>query len=269
MSVSRDYTPHTYSGDGAQTAFPVRWVFHDPAWVRAQRIVDGVATDLANGTDYTLQQGVDVGGTLTLTAPLAAGAKLLIWRDVPFEQLDRYTNTGLFDVRVVERGMDRLTVMAQQLREAVGRCVQVRMDSTTRPDQIMDDINSALAVAQASVGAAAGSATAAGVAKDGAEVARAGAEAAKAGGGGSTGQGGKPHPAHPCRRGRRQGRGCIGGRRVRAGRREALSRRNAPAVSAVDGPHGLDEGHDRQRQGAARGFRGGGEWWRHGFLFNF
>lgn len=78
MSVSRDYTPHTYSGDGAQTAFPVRWVFHDPAWVRAQRIVDGVATDLANGTDYTLQQGVDVGGTLTLTAPLAAGAKLLI-----------------------------------------------------------------------------------------------------------------------------------------------------------------------------------------------
>ncbi|WCB45284.1 hypothetical protein [Nitratidesulfovibrio vulgaris] len=181
MSVSRDYTPHTYSGDGAQAAFPVRWVFHDTSWVRAQRIVGGVATDLANGTDYTVQQGVDVGGTLTLATPLAAGAKLLIWRDVPFEQLDRYTNTGLFDVRVVERGMDRLTVMAQQLREAVGRCVQVRMDSTTRPDQIMNDINSALAGAQASAGAAAGSATAAGAAKDGAEAARAGAEAAKAG----------------------------------------------------------------------------------------
>jgi len=50
-------------------------------------------------------------------------------------------NTGVLDAEMLERGFDRLTLMAQQLREEVGRCVKVPLtDQATRTDELLAGI---------------------------------------------------------------------------------------------------------------------------------
>lgn len=145
MTIVSTNTVELYTGNGTQTEWPVTFPFLRPEDVRA--VVSGTGGDrvLAYGTDYVAVALPGGGGSVT-TAPGApgmagAGEQLTLWLDQPFTQEMDLRNTGVLDAEMLERGFDRLTLMAQQLREEVGRCVKVPLtDQSTRPDALLEGI---------------------------------------------------------------------------------------------------------------------------------
>src|SRR4051812_40402438 len=82
-------------------------------------------TDAA-GVDHTLTLNVDYtvvgagdpdGGTITTTQAYAAGGQLVILRDMLLTQETEYVDGDGFPAKSHERALDRLTMIAQQLRE--------------------------------------------------------------------------------------------------------------------------------------------------------
>lgn len=145
MTIVSTNTVELYTGNGTQTEWPVTFPFLRPEDVRA--VVSGTGGDrvLAYGTDYVAVALPGGGGSVT-TAPgapgmVGAGEQLTLWLDQPFTQEMDLRNTGVLDAEMLERGFDRLTLMAQQLREEVGRCVKVPLtDQSTRPDALLEGI---------------------------------------------------------------------------------------------------------------------------------
>lgn len=180
MTVDTTYTPKRYAGDGTQTTFPVGGQFHTKSWVRCTRTVAGVDADLTQGADFSVTQ-VGKSGNVVLAAPLAAGATLTVWLDVPATQDQALPASGEFSLPMIEQAMDKLTLLVQQLKEGVSRAVTVGISSTTTPDQIMADLDAKAQQSAANATAAVGAATAADVARGAAVSARTGAETAKAG----------------------------------------------------------------------------------------
>ena len=145
MTIVSTNTVEQYAGDGVQTEWPVTFPFHRPEDVRA--VVTGVGGDrvLTYGTDYAVAVLPGGGGSVTTTlgAPgmVGAGERLTLWLDQPFTQEMDLRNTGVLDAEMLERSFDRLTLMAQQLREEVGRCVKVPLtDQATRSDELLAGI---------------------------------------------------------------------------------------------------------------------------------
>lgn len=84
----------------------------------------GVDTLLVLNVDYTVAgAGVAGGGTITTTQAYAAGGQLVIVRNVEFVQPIEYLEGDGFPAKTHERGLDRLTMIAQQLREIVARTI--------------------------------------------------------------------------------------------------------------------------------------------------
>lgn len=162
MAIENVYEPDRYMGDGTQTVFPVSFAFHDVSWLRVTLTSGGADVPLANGTDFTgaIAPG-GVGGSVTLAAAPANGATVTVWMDVPRTQPAVLPSTGHFDLKGLERMLDRTTLQIQQLAEGVARAVKTAVTSTTTPDQIMTDINTARVDAQASAAGAAASENAA------------------------------------------------------------------------------------------------------------
>lgn len=148
MTIVSTTTVEQYAGDGVQAEWPVTFPFHRPEDVRA--VVTGVGGDrvLTYGADYTVAALPGGGGSMatmpgTPGAPgmVGAGEQLTLWLDQPFTQEMDLRNTGVLDAEMLERGFDRLTLMAQQLREEVGRCVKVPLtDQATRTDELLAGI---------------------------------------------------------------------------------------------------------------------------------
>ncbi|MDR3045781.1 MAG: tail fiber protein [Desulfovibrio sp.] len=145
MTIVSTNTVELYTGNGTQTEWPVTFPFLRSEDVRA--VVSGTGGDrvLAYGTDYVAAALPGGGGSVS-TAPgtsgmVGAGEHLTLWLDQPFTQEMDLRNTGVLDAEMLERGFDRLTLMAQQLREEVGRCVKVPLtDQSTRPDALLEGI---------------------------------------------------------------------------------------------------------------------------------
>lgn len=120
-------------GTGAQTAWPFTFkVFAatDIAVTIATSL--GVETALVYGVDYSVSlnanQETSPGGTVTYPisgAALPVGARLVIFGNLPYDQPLDLPSGGNFSPLALENELDRLTMQIQQLREQVGRAVQV------------------------------------------------------------------------------------------------------------------------------------------------
>lgn len=74
--------------------------------------------------DYTVAGAGDPeGGTITTIQAYPAGGQLVILRDVKFLQETEYVDGDSFPAKSHERGLDRLTMIAQQLRELSNRAL--------------------------------------------------------------------------------------------------------------------------------------------------
>ena len=130
MTVSSSLARHVYvAGEGAPPPYPIDFPFLDNSHVAVTRR-DGAGgeTPWIEGTHYSLAADADGGGgTLTILAghALTAGESLVIVRAVPATQEADYQEAGRFPAESHERALDKLTMIAQQLGEAVARALAV------------------------------------------------------------------------------------------------------------------------------------------------
>jgi len=164
MTVSTMTTVHAYVGDGVQQEWPVLFPFFSPEDVRAIRTgTDGADALLVHGSDYTVT-ALESGGRCT--CPLGSGERLTLFLDLaPVQQID-LSNTGILAPEIIERGFDRLTLIAQQLKEEVGRCVQTGRTSGLTPNELLASIDSGVAACMAAQAASGQSAAGAATARD-------------------------------------------------------------------------------------------------------
>ena len=171
-----------FLGNGATTQFP----FSFKVWEESQLVVSLTSpqgrTSRATGWTATL---TGTGGTLSYLhegAPLPAGWKLSIVRNMPFVQnIDLIPGTR-FDPEVIETALDQAAAERQQLLEQLSRAVIMPPTDEQSPEEVVADIKTARDAAEAFAGAAGDSAARAaqGAADAAASADRSAAEAAEA-----------------------------------------------------------------------------------------
>lgn len=116
MPLTSDVNRWEYDGDGVTPDFPYENLIF-------------AATDLEVYFDEVLQVsgiavsgvGVETGGNVTPTPVVADGVKIVIVRAVPFTQPQDFVNNEAVDAEAFEDGLNRMTILAQQLRDTIGR----------------------------------------------------------------------------------------------------------------------------------------------------
>ncbi len=130
MTVSSSLARHVYvAGEGTTPPYPIDFPFLDNTHIAVtRRDAEGKEIPWVEGTHYSLVADADGGGgTLTILAghDLTAGESLVIVRAVPATQEADYQEAGRFPAETHERALDKLTMIAQQLGEAIGRALAV------------------------------------------------------------------------------------------------------------------------------------------------
>jgi hypothetical protein len=126
MTISSLTRSVSFIGNGAASVFAFPFKAFQPAdlYVTTQDLTSGITTTLVLTTDYSVQlnanQDVSPGGSITLAAgSLATGIGLTITTDIPALQPTEYLNQGGFYPEVLTQSLDRLTILVQQLGQAV------------------------------------------------------------------------------------------------------------------------------------------------------
>ena len=120
-----------FTGNGVTNRFPFDFkVFRaeDLYVVVAPAEGDG-ELPLHLGTDYTVElnpdQNANPGGTIVLPSALPTGELLTATSSLEYLQPIDLTNQGGFYPRVINDGLDRLTIFVQQLFEGLGRSLKI------------------------------------------------------------------------------------------------------------------------------------------------
>lgn len=129
-----------FEGNGTATDFP----FSFKVWGTEQLTVTLTGPDgnsrPASGWTALLN---DDGGSVTYLhegAPLPAGWKLAITRNMPFEQQIDLVSGTRFDAEVIETGLDRATAERQQLLEQLQRAVILPPTSDETPEGMAQEL---------------------------------------------------------------------------------------------------------------------------------
>lgn len=111
---------YAYSEDGVTTVFPYPVRFIEAQELVVMRTVDGIATTLTMGVDYTVSgEGSPAGGSITRTAATNGGT-ITIYRDTTWKQLVDLEDKQRNPAQAVEDQLDRLTMAGQDTRNRVG-----------------------------------------------------------------------------------------------------------------------------------------------------
>jgi len=127
MTLSSETYKVIYTGDGSTTVFPYTFKILDETEILVTQytISDGTETVLTLTTNYTVSGVGDAGGgniTLTGSAP-SSSYKIILQRDIPLTQTADYVENDPFPAETHEEALDRLTMICQQLQEALDRAV--------------------------------------------------------------------------------------------------------------------------------------------------
>lgn len=117
-----------YAGAGTTGPFTVGFRFLANSHLQVVKTATtGADSTLILDTDYTVAGAGGATGTVTLAVALAVGEKLTIVRSVPATQEADYVQNDAFPAESHETALDKLTMLAQQNGEAVGRAIKVRV----------------------------------------------------------------------------------------------------------------------------------------------
>lgn len=125
------------SGDGVETDFDYGFQTYANTDILVYKIVTatGVKTLQTLGVDYTVALEDDgPGGTVTYTVAPTALQESYIVCNLPSTQSSSYTTNGKFTADSVETAFDKLTMLIQQLEEAIGRCPKVPYEDDNPPE---------------------------------------------------------------------------------------------------------------------------------------
>lgn len=151
------------TGDVDSYTFPFRVFAADQVKVYV-RAADAASGTLLDTTQYSVTlasaSAQTVGGTVTLSAPLAAGAKLVILSNIPYTQLLALQNQGAFNAEDLNAAWDKNTALSQQLLDRLDRAVLAPELGDRTPEQFTQALFDARDEAVAKAGEAANSASA-------------------------------------------------------------------------------------------------------------
>jgi hypothetical protein len=134
MTVSSSASRISYAGNGSETIFAFPYYFLADADLVVVRRNDatGDETTLALDTDYAVTgAGMPAGGTITTTAPPAAGQTLTVRRVVSLTQSTDFVANDPLDAEVLERAVDRAIMADQQLQEQADRAIKFPVGDST------------------------------------------------------------------------------------------------------------------------------------------
>jgi hypothetical protein len=139
MTVSTTQNRVSYAGNGVTSAFSFPYVFFDNADLVVLNVkADGTYTKAVLGTDYTVTgAGVDTGGTVTMTTAPAVGTTLVIYRDPAMTQPQAFVDNDPLPAKSISRGYDRLTVIAQRIRELGDRSFRLSDADTSGASPVL------------------------------------------------------------------------------------------------------------------------------------
>lgn len=157
---------YSYSEDGVTTifAYPVRFI--EAQELVVIRTVDGIATTLTMGVDYTVSgEGNPAGGSITRTAATNGGT-ITIYRDTTWKQLVDLEDKQRNPAQAVEDQLDRLTMAGQDARakietlqdktsdldDAVARAEAAKVDAEAAKESAEDSAAAAEAAAASASG---------------------------------------------------------------------------------------------------------------------
>jgi|GEM_PF-6632056 len=124
MSVQSDTSRIQYTGNGsAVTPYPVPFVFLEATHIHVV-VTDeaGSETALTLGTEFTVAgAGSPSGGTVTTKTAIPGTRKLTIYREVPATQQTKILENSKMPAEAIEKGLDKLTMICQQLKRKVER----------------------------------------------------------------------------------------------------------------------------------------------------
>jgi hypothetical protein len=119
MTVNTSTSTASYIGNGVTVGFPIPfyWLVDTDIKVSKKVAATGVVSVLTLNSDYTLTgAGNGSGGTMTMAVAPAAGDSLYVERSVTIVQQTAYPTNGPFPASSHERALDRLTMIAQELK---------------------------------------------------------------------------------------------------------------------------------------------------------
>lgn len=122
MTVSSQISRIEQLGDGTTTAFAVNFYFLENSDLKV--FVNGVLQTIT--TNYTVTgAGNPAGGTVTFVSAPANGVQVVIFRDPALTQGLDYIDNDPFPAESHERGLDKLTMIAQRIRDLVSRALRL------------------------------------------------------------------------------------------------------------------------------------------------
>jgi hypothetical protein len=136
-----------YAGNDVATSFPFAFTVVAAADVQVQRVTSlGIESTLVQDADYSVtvneDQTASPGGSITYPlsgSPLTIGETLTVLGNTEYSQETQLPNGGAFNALVVERALDRLTILAQQLLERIGRTLGFSSSSSSTASLIVPD----------------------------------------------------------------------------------------------------------------------------------
>jgi len=134
MTVSTTIIKNSHNGNGSTTNFAYQFkILQDSDLVVIIRSSTGTETTKTLTTHYTVAGAGDAsGGSITFTAgnTPASGETVVIRRNVPQTQAIDYIANDPFPAETHEEGLDRTTMIAQQVSEEADRSIKLSRTNT-------------------------------------------------------------------------------------------------------------------------------------------
>lgn len=126
MTISSTINRVSYDGNGSTVVFSVPYAFFDDdeLVVIERDAASGQETTKSLNNDYTVTGGQGLVGSITATDPPPAGVSWTILRSTGRTQEIDYTDNDPFPAETHERGLDRVTMIAQDSAGAVDRAIR-------------------------------------------------------------------------------------------------------------------------------------------------
>lgn len=145
MTVNTTTSRIIYSGNGSTTEFPTEFIFFDSVDLVVTLVSSaGVETVQTITTNYTVSGGDGANGTVTMLVAPASGESLVIQRQLAQTQGIDYQPNDPFPAETNERGLDRLTMLVQQVKDIAERAlvlpITTMFSNLTVPEPVIDNV---------------------------------------------------------------------------------------------------------------------------------
>jgi len=131
MAIADNYAPVKYTGNGVTVNFSFSFAILNQEYVRV--IIETIATGAQEvktlGVDYTVSFNQS-GGVVTMNSAPTSAQYLIVAREVAINQDKPYTTSIGFNGSEVEKSFDKITAVAQDLRDFDKRCIAFPEGST-------------------------------------------------------------------------------------------------------------------------------------------